>query len=113
MAFFDDWSKKITETVDVVGKKAAELVEIQKLHGQILNLEKNMDKNYIALGKLLFEKYQNGEALCEEAVAHCEEIAGSAILIDEYRAEIAELKGMKSYSECGTADKNEEVYEEV
>ena len=31
MAFFDGWGKKITDTVDVVGKKTNDMVEIQKL----------------------------------------------------------------------------------
>ena len=61
MAFFDGWGKKITETVDVVGKKTNDLVEIQKLRAQISNLEKNIDKNYAELGKLLFDRFQNGE----------------------------------------------------
>lgn len=44
MAFFDGLGKKITDTVDVVGKKTNEVVEIQKLRGQISSLEKNMDR---------------------------------------------------------------------
>ena len=101
MAFFDGWGKKITETVDVVGKKTNELVEIQKLRGQISNLEKNIDKCYIELGKMMFEAYQDGEDICDEAKAYCEEITGSAVLIEEYKAEIVEIKGLKTCENCG------------
>ena len=47
MAFFDGWGKKITDTVDVVGKKTNDMVEIQKLRSQISSLEKGIEKNYI------------------------------------------------------------------
>ena len=54
MAFFDGWGKKITDTVDVVGKKTNDMVEIQKLRSQISSLEKGIEKNYIELGKKVF-----------------------------------------------------------
>ena len=43
MAFFDGWGKKITDTVDVVGKKTNDMVEIQKLRSQISSLEKGIE----------------------------------------------------------------------
>ena len=110
MAFFDGLSKKITETVDVVGKKTNEMMEVQKLRSQINNLEKNMDKNYILLGKMMFDKFQNGEDLSDDAKAYCEEIVGSAVLIEEYRAEIAEIKGLRTCANCGEAVANDVVF---
>ena len=65
MAFFDGWGKKITDTVDVVGKKTNDMVEIQKLRSQISSLEKGIEKNYVELGKMVFAKYQDKEALSE------------------------------------------------
>ncbi len=110
MAFFDGLGKKITDTVDVVGKKTNEVVEIQKLRGQISSLEKNMDRSYEKLGRLVFEKYQNGEVLTEEERAICEEITGNAVLIDEYENEIAEIKGLKKCPGCGAPAMNDAVY---
>ena len=110
MAFFDGWGKKITETVDVVGKKTNELVEIQKLRSQISNLEKNIDKCYIELGKMMFEAFQDGEDICDEAKAYCEEITGSAVLIEEYKAEIVEIKGLKTCQNCGEPVANDVVF---
>ena len=110
MAFFDGLGKKFTETVDVVGKKTSDMVEIQKLRSQISSLEKNIDKNYVELGKLMFEKYQNGEDLSDEAKAYCEEITGSAVLIEEYKAEIADIKGLRICPGCGEAAANDVVF---
>ena len=110
MAFFDGWGKKITETVDVVGKKTNELVEIQKLRSQISSLEKNIDKCYIELGKMMFEAFQDGEDICDEAKAYCEEITGSAVLIEEYKAEIVEIKGLKTCENCGEPVANDVVF---
>ena len=69
MAFFNDLGKKITDTVDVVGKKTNEVVEIQKLRGQISSLERETAGCYEELGRILFEKYENHEELPEEAEA--------------------------------------------
>jgi len=103
MAFFEDLSKKITDTVDVVGKKTGEAVEIQKLRSQISNLERNMDKNYNILGKMLYDGYQDGMELTDEAKALCEEITGSAVLIREYESEIAEIRGLRKCPNCDAA----------
>lgn len=110
MAFFEEIGKKITDTVDVVGKKTNEVVEIQKLRSQMSGLEKNIEKNYIALGKMVFAKFQDGEELSEEARALCEEITGNTVLLDEYDNEIAEIKGMKKCPGCGVPAADDVVY---
>lgn len=110
MAFFDGLGKKITDTVDVVGKKTNEVVEVQKIRSQMNSLEKNIEKNYIVLGKMMFAKFQDGEELSEEARALCEEITANTVLLDEYDNEIAEIKGMKKCPICGAAAADDVVY---
>ena len=110
MAFFDGWGKKITDTVDVVGKKTNDMVEIQKLRSQISSLEKGIEKNYVELGKMVFAKYQDKEALSESEKALCEEITGSAVLIEEYENEIADIRGIKKCPSCGAASPADTAY---
>lgn len=55
MAFFNDLGKKITDTVDVVGKKTNEVVEIQKLRGQISSLERETAGCYEELGRIFLK----------------------------------------------------------
>ena len=57
MAFFNDLGKKITDTVDVVGKKTNEVVEIQNLRGQISSMERETAGCFEELGRILFEIY--------------------------------------------------------
>ena len=110
MAFFDGWGKKITDTVDVVGKKTNDMVEIQKLRSRISSLEKGIEKNYVELGKMVFAKYQDKEALSESEKALCEEITGSAVLIEEYENEIADIRGMKKCPSSGAASSADTAY---
>ena len=107
MAFFNDLGKKITDTVDVVGKKTNEVVEIQKLRGQISGLERETAGCYEELGKLYFAKYENHEALPEEAETLCDTIAANMVLITEYENEIAEMKGQQKCPSCGAIVKTD------
>ena len=107
MAFFNDLGKKITDTVDVVGKKTNEVVEIQKLRGQISSLERETAGCYEELGRILFEKYENHEELPEEAEALCDTIAANMVLITEYENEIADMKGQQKCPSCGAVVKND------
>lgn len=107
MAFFNDLGKKITDTVDVVGKKTNEVVEIQKLRGQISSLERETAGCYEELGKILFEKYENHEEISEEAEALCDTIAANMVLITEYENEIADMKGQQKCPSCGAVVKND------
>ena len=107
MAFFNDLWKKITDTVDVVGKKTNEVVEIQKLRGQISSLERETAGCYEELGRILFEKYENHEELPEEAEALCDTIAANMVLITEYENEIADMKGQQKCPSCGAVVKND------
>ena len=52
-------SKKTGEVVDVVAKKTEQTVEIQKIRGQISTMERNNERDYKDIGKMIYNKFKN------------------------------------------------------
>lgn len=99
--FWDDFSKKIGETADTVSAKASEVVELQKIKGQIRTMERNNDNDYIELGKMIYEKFKDGEEIEEAAKGFCEAIQNREESITEYLAKADALKGDMPCEICG------------
>ncbi|WP_461812260.1 hypothetical protein [Faecalimonas sp.] len=66
---------KIGETAETVGKKAGEVVEVQKIKGKIRTLERNNRRDLRDLGRMIYERYQNGELQEGEFLDLCENIS--------------------------------------
>lgn len=99
--FWDDFSKKIGETADTVSTKASEVVELQKIKGQIRTMERNNDSDYIELGKLIYEKFKDGEEVEEAAKGFCEAIQNREESIAEYLTKADALRGDVPCEICG------------
>ena len=61
--FFDDLGKRLSETANDLGKKAEDTLEIQKRKSDIRFLGRANDRDYMDIGKIIFEKYRNGEVV--------------------------------------------------
>ena len=59
--FFDDLGKRLSETANDLGKKAEDTLEIQKRKSDIRFLGRANDRDYMDIGKIIFEKYRNGD----------------------------------------------------
>ena len=99
--FFEDLTKRLGETAELVGNKANEAMEVQKLKNQIRTLERNNEDDLVELGRVLYEKFLNGEELEAEEEALCEAIQNREESIEEYNEQIAELKGDTNCAVCG------------
>lgn len=110
--FFENLGKVITEKAEVVGKKAEEVVEvvskkteqtveIQKIKSQIHTMERNNERDYQDIGKMVYDKFKKGEAVDEQYVELCEAISGREGMIENAKKDVAELKGMDVCSNCG------------
>ena len=80
---WDDIGRAVTGAADTVSRKASELADTARLKNQIYSLEREIRKDYEALGKLVYDRYT--EELCEE-------IARREILIDQYEGELEDRK---------------------
>ena len=67
--FFDDLGKRLSETANDLGKKAEDTLEIQKRKSDIRFLGRANDRDYMDIGKIIFEKYRNGEVVDADMAA--------------------------------------------
>lgn len=96
----DAVTKKTGEVVDVVAKKTEQTVEIQKIKNQIHVMERSNDRDYRDIGKMIYDKFKNGDGAEAEYIELCDAIAERENLIAEAREEIAKLKGLDVCPEC-------------
>jgi hypothetical protein len=91
MAFLDNLSKKIGSVAEVAADKAKDLSEIAKLNVKIASEQKQIESQYIEIGKLVFDTYKDDP---ESPVAgQCRKIVASQNVIAECNAKIEQIKG--------------------
>ena len=93
-------AKKTEEAVEVVAKKTEETVEVQQLKSQIRVMERNNERDFQDIGKMVYERYQKGKEVDAEFVEFCEAISGREESIDEYKKQVAEIKGLDVCPSC-------------
>jgi hypothetical protein len=59
-SFFEDLGKKIGETTETVTSKAGEMMEIQRLRGQIRTLERGNEADMLEMGSLYVREVPGG-----------------------------------------------------
>ena len=90
--FFDDLGKRLSETANDLGKKAEDTLEIQKRKSDIRFLSRANDRDYMDIGKIIFEKYRNGEVVDTDMAALCEAIDQRNEEVTKIQAEIEHRK---------------------
>lgn len=98
--FFEDLGKRITETAETVSKKTGEVVEVQKIKSQIRMLERNNERDFQDIGKMVCDKFKQGEVEDVKFIELCKAIEEREESIERYEKEIAELKGKDICSNC-------------
>lgn len=101
--FFENLGKTLSETAKSVGEKTDEFITIQKLRSQQTSLESEVKKNYRIIGEMVFQKFVDGEAYCEEIAEACREIMQLQSEIAECKETIAEKKGQIICPACGAS----------
>ena len=94
-------SKKTEEVVDVVTKKTEQTVEVQKIKNQIHVMERNNERDYIDIGKMVYNKFKNGEGADSDYIELCDAIAERDAEIAKARKNIARIKGVGVCVKCG------------
>lgn len=109
-SFFEDLGKKIGETTETVTSKAGEMMEIQRLRGQIRTLERGNEADMLEMGRFMYEKYRAGEEMDEQVQMLCEKIDNRTESIERHQAKIKEIKGTSTCAECGKQVAKEMAY---
>lgn len=98
--FFEDLGKRLGETAESLTSRASEVVEVQRIRGQIRALDRNNERDYRDIGRMIYEKYKNGEVIDTEMVCICEEIEKREATAEEMEQMIADSKGTKVCPNC-------------
>lgn len=105
MAFFDNLRDKLVETGKDVSDKAKETAAVAKLQTQI-SVERNKLKGlYADLGKAYYENPED-----ENIEAYKDSITAVMEVIASYEAELADMKGLKTCSNCGATMSKEVLF---
>lgn len=94
--------KTISETAEVVTKTAEDMVEIQKIKGQIRIMERSNRRDYQHIGRIVYERYRAGKMVDEEFEDMCEAIDERRASISNYKKQVAEIKGLEMCPKCKT-----------
>ena len=90
---FEKWGKRIGNTIEDIGKKAEDTLEVQKMKSQISTLKRTNERDYVDMGKMIYEKYKNEEEIPEEFRPFCEAIVKRESEMDGLETEISRIKG--------------------
>ena len=55
--FIEDLGKRLGETAESLTNRASEVVEVQRIRGQIRALDRNNERDYRDIGRMIYEKY--------------------------------------------------------
>lgn len=102
--FFEKWKKIISEKAEVVTKKTGEVVEIvvdkteqtveiTKIKSQIHVMERNNDRDFRDIGKMIYDKFKQDEEVDADYLELCEAIAEREASIEKSKKQIEKIKG--------------------
>lgn len=101
--FWDDLGNTLTRKAKGFSTKAENLYEIQKIRNKLSAQERMTEKLMLDIGKMIYTRYEHGEAVDGELGAICEEISQHMLEADHYRDAIAASKGEKFCPACHKA----------
>lgn len=91
--FFEELGKKISDVAIDLGKKTEDTIEIQKLKSDIRALKRANERDQLDIGRMVYEKFSNGEISDIDYVAVCESIEKRDEEIVKLTEEIERIRG--------------------
>lgn len=99
MAFFNDFSKKLSQAGQTAVQKTKEMTDIARMNGFISDEEKKVNNNYFQIGKLYVAMHQSDFE--NEFAGMIMAIYESETKIRDYRQQIQDIKGIVRCEKCG------------
>ena len=101
--FWDELGNTLPRKAKGLSSRAENLYEIQKIRNKLSAQERMTEKLMMDIGKLIYTRYEHGEAVDGEVGAICEEISQHMLEADHFRDAIAASKGEKFCPACHKA----------
>jgi hypothetical protein len=91
--FFSVLGKKISDVAEDLGKKTEETVEVQKIKSNIRSLKRANERDFMDIGKMVYDKFHDGEISDIDYVTLCEAIEKREEEIERKEEEVKKIKG--------------------
>lgn len=91
--FFEGLGKRISDVAADIGKKTGDTLEIQKIKSDIRALKRANERDLIDIGRMVYEKFQDGEVSDMDYVTLCEEIEKRDEEIEKQEELIVKIQG--------------------
>lgn len=91
--FFEDWGKRISDAASELGKRTEDTLEIQRIKSEIRSLNRGNDRDYLDIGKAVYDSYQKGEVIDADMAALCEAIEKRLEKAKDLEGEISRIRG--------------------
>ena len=90
--FFDGVGKRVADVASDLGKKAGDTIEVQKLKSEIRFLKRGNQRDFVDIGKAIYEKFTKNEIQDMDMIALCEAIEKRDEQIEKYEEQIVRIK---------------------
>ncbi len=90
--FFKDMEKKVTDVVNELSKKTGDTIEIQKIKSDIRSLQRANNRDFLDIGRMVYEKFQDGEIRDTDYITLCESIEKREEMIEHQKEEIQRIR---------------------
>ena len=90
--FFDEFGRKMADVASDLGKKAGDTMEVQKLKSEIRFLKRGNQRDFVDIGKAVYEKFTKNEIQDMDMIALCEAIEKRDEQIEKYEEQIVRVK---------------------
>ena len=91
--FFSVLGKKISDVAEDLEKKTEDTLEVQKIKSNIRSLKRANERDFIDIGKMVYEKFHDGEISDIDYVTLCEAIEKREAEIGRKEDEVKKIKG--------------------
>lgn len=99
MGFFDNLGSTLSEKGKIVADKAKEMADVTKLKMDISSEEGKIKEAYLEIGKLFCQK--DVSEVPEEFIPYVQIVGNAKAEIENLKAQINDLKGVKTCPGCG------------
>lgn len=90
---FGKLGKALGDTVETLGKKAENTLDVQKIKSQINSMKRSNERDLTDMGKIIYERFEKGVLTDTEFLAYCEAIEKREEEIAKCEQEISRIKG--------------------
>lgn len=90
--FFDEFGKRISDMASDISRKAGDTLEIQKIKSEVRLLKRGNQRDFVDIGKAVYEKFTKNEIQDMDMIALCEAIEKREEEIERYEEQIVRIK---------------------